>query len=354
MTSQDDAGDFSIGHLRIGRPGPLCIIAEAGVNHDGDLNAARDLIDAAHSAGADIVKFQCFSADALASSDAPACAYQSQPAGVSQRDMLRKLELSRDDFVTLKQHADRAGMAFLATPFGLRELDTLIELGLSAIKIASPDIINVPLLDAVTRRRLPLIVSTGAAELHEIDAAVERIRRRDANYPLALLHCISAYPTALRDARLACIRTLADRFETPVGFSDHTMEVETGSLAVAAGAVILEKHLTLDRRRPGPDHFFSLEPADFARYVDLARLAHAALGDGVITVTPQQREVRQLARGSIIATRSIAAGTTLTPDMLAIQRPGTGISPLDWDRVIGRTAGRDIQPGEPLSADALR
>jgi len=354
MTSQVDAGNFSIGHLPIGRNRPLCIIAEAGVNHDGDIDAAMDLIDAAQGAGADIVKFQYFSAEALASGTAPACAYQAQPAGVSQRDMLKKLELSHVDFIAMKQHADRIGIPFLATPFGLRELAALIELGVPAIKIASPDIVNVPLLDTAARSRLPLIVSTGAAELHEIDAAVARIRRIDANYPLALLHCVSAYPTALHDARLSCIRTLSDRYQTPVGFSDHTIEVETGSLAAVVGAAILEKHLTLDRRRAGPDHFFSLEPADFARYVALARSAPAALDDGTIAVTPGQREVRQLARGSIVAARLIPAGAMLAADMLAVQRPGTGLNPMEWDRIVGRIATREIQPGEQLVYDALR
>ena len=343
---------LSIGGVSLERD--VCIIAEAGVNHDGDLKAALSLIDAAHSAGADVVKFQCFTAEALAGANATACEYQSQPAGVSQREMLKNLELSRDDFVSLKKHADQVGITFLATPFGLRELSWLIELGVSAIKIASPDIINLPLLDAATKTGLPLIVSTGAAEMHEIDPAVARLQRGDANHPLALLHCISAYPTKLADARLASIRTLADRYQTPVGFSDHTVEVETGALAVAAGAAILEKHLTLDRRRAGPDHFFSLEPADFARYVALARTAHAALGDGAIKVTPMQREVRELARGSIVATRLIAAGETLTSDMLSVQRPGTGISPLEWDRVLGRVTTRAFHAGEQITRDALR
>lgn len=352
MTAIRTIPGFAIGGVSLERG--VCVIAEAGVNHDGDLNAAVALIDAAHAAGADVVKFQCFSADALAAANAPACEYQSQPAGVSQRDMLKKLELSRDGFAALKAHADRVGITFIATPFGIRELSVLIELGVSAIKIASPDIINLPLLDAAARSRLPLIVSTGAAEPHEIDAAVARIRRNNANPPLALLHCVSAYPTALADARLACIRTLAERYQTPVGFSDHTREVETGALAVAAGAVILEKHMTLDRRRTGPDHFFSLEPADFARYVEQARSAHMALGDGAVVVTPQQREVRQLARGSIVATRLIPTGTTLTADMLTVQRPGTGISPLEWDRVLGRVAGCDIHAGAQIHAAALR
>ena len=156
------------------------------------------------------------------------------------------------------------------------------------------------------------------------------------------------------DTLFHSIRTLADRYQTPVGFSDHTMEVETGALAVAAGADILEKHLTLDRRRTGPDHFFSLEPADFARYVEQARSAHAALGDGAIAITPPQREVRQLARGSIVSTRLIPAGATLAPDMLTVQRPGTGLCPLEWDRTVGRITKREIQPGEQLAPDALR
>ncbi len=349
MANHEDSCNFSIGSLSIGRHGPLCVIAEAGVNHDGDLTAAIALIDAAHGA-----KFQCFTAESLASANAPACEYQAQPAGISQRDMLKKLELSRDDFAALKRHADHVGITFLATPFGLRELSVLNELGVSAIKIASPDIVNLPLLDAAAQTRLPLIVSTGAAEPHEIDIAVAHIRRNDANHPLALLHCISAYPTKLSDARLACIRTLSARYQTPVGFSDHTVEVETGALAVAAGAVLLEKHLTLDRRRTGPDHFFSLDPADFARYVGLARSAHAAQGDGTIAVTPAQHEVRHLARGSIVAAQNITAGETLAVEMLAVQRPGTGLSPLEWDRVVGRVASRAIHAGEQINRDALR
>lgn len=338
----------------IPQAGHVTIIAEAGVNHDGDLNKACDLIDAARAACADFVKFQCFSADALAAPDAPTCTYQARQNASSQHDMLKRLELGRDDFAALKAHADRAGIGFLATPFGLCELTTLVELGVPAIKIASPDIVNTPLLDSAAQTRLPLIVSTGAADLAEVDAAVSRIRRQDARYPIALLHCVSSYPTPLSDARLGCIRTLRDRFQVPVGFSDHTVEAETGALAVAAGAVILEKHLTLDRSGGGPDHFFSLTPSDFATYVEGARAALASLGNGVIGPAPIEREVRQLARGSIVAARALSAGSVLSPDMLIVQRPGTGLSPTAWDDVLGRTLERDLQQYEPLSHDALR
>lgn len=353
MPARRTNANFSIGDNSLERDGVI-IIAEAGVNHDGEVDVAHDLIEAAQSAGANVVKFQHFSADALASADARTCGYQVQGAGPLQRDMLRRLELTRDELEELKDHADQIGITFLATPFGLRELTDLIKLGVPAIKIASPDIVNAPLLDAAAKSGLPMIVSTGAAELDEIDAAVARIRRANANYPLALLHCVSSYPTIPMCTRLKCIRTLAERYQTPVGFSDHTMVVDTAALAVIAGAVILEKHLTLDRKRAGPDHFFSLEPAAFRRYVEKARLAQISLGDGVIDVDLGQREVRQLARGSIIAARPIAAGETLTADMLAVQRPGTGISPLEWDRIIGRIASRAIQPGEQLALDALR
>jgi len=343
-----------IGGIPIAQSGRVVVIAEAGVNHDGDLKKALALIDASHAAGADFVKFQCFSAAALVSADAPTCAYQSRQTSASQRDMLKRLELGREEFVALKAHADRAGIGFLATPFGLPEVALLVEMGLPALKIASPDIVNVPLLEAAVRTRLPIIASTGAADQPEIDAAVNRIRRQNAKYPLALLHCISAYPTALSDAHLARIRTLASRYQTPVGFSDHTVEVETGALAVAAGAVLLEKHVTLDRLDHGPDHFFSLTPPDLVRYISLARAASRAMGDGALAVTPHEREVRQLARGSIVAVRTIPAGSIVTPDMLAVQRPGTGLSAAEWERVVGRQAICDIPAHDRISLDSLR
>lgn len=336
-----------IGAKRVGRGHPIYIIAEAGVNHDGELRRAKDLMRAARDAGADAVKFQIFSAERLVSADAPPCQYQraaqtnsAYPA--SQRDILRRLELCPADWAELRTHADSLGIDFLATPFGLPDLLTLTSLRPPAIKIASPDIVNIPLLVAAATTHLPLIVSTGAATLAEVESAVRLIRRHRHQDRLVLMHCVSSYPTAPADARLACIQTLSTRFNVPVGFSDHTSEPTFSALAVAAGAVILEKHLTLSHKSEGPDHFFSLEPHQFAQYVRAAQDARTTLGSGAIQPSTDEDEVRRLARGSVVAVRGIRAGHTLEPDDLAIQRPGGGIDPEKWPELIGCIAKTDI------------
>jgi N-acetylneuraminate synthase/N,N'-diacetyllegionaminate synthase len=361
----------AVGGKRIGPTHPVYIIAEAGVNHDGDIAVAHKLIDAAHRAGADAVKFQVFSADRLVAASAPSCAYQEKHdrhAG-TQREMLRRLELEPAAFGELEGHAKRLNIDFLATPFGPAELDFLIrDLRVPAIKIASSDLVNVPLLTAAAASDLPLILSTGASSLSEIDQAVGHVRRArtpdprsaspdvqsPAGQQLILLHCVSAYPTDPDNARLACIRTLAGRFNVPVGFSDHTPDAGFSALAVAAGAVVLEKHLTLERHAAGPDHFFSLLPEQFGRYVTAARQARAALGDGEVGVAPEEDEVRRLARGSIVSAVALAAGQTLTAGDLAVQRPGDGLEPARWNEVIGRVTKTDIPKNTRLSWSMLR
>jgi len=344
-----------IGERDISTSASPYVIAEAGVNHDGDLNTAKALIEAAHEVGADVVKFQCFVADRLVDINTPQCSYQqTHAADVSQHAMLKRLELTIDDFAALRDHARHVGIEFFATPFGLGELSSLTRLGVRVLKIASPDIVNVPLIDAAAKSGLPVILSTGAADESEVDAAVARFDQVGAHDRLILLHCVSTYPTPIAGARLRCISTLRDRYQVLTGVSDHTADVETAALAVAAGAVVLEKHLTLSRSRSGPDHFFSLEPGDFARYVAGARSAHGALGDGELAATPDQREVQMLARGRIVAVAAIPAGSRLTADVLAVRRPGTGMSPLLWDFVIGRTARIAIPAGAALSPEMLR
>lgn len=346
----DTHSNVAIGQRVIGPGHPVYIIAEAGVNHNGNPTEALRLIDAAKDAGADGVKFQIFCADELVTSDASACAYQQDATGdTGQKEMLRRLELSVEQFAELRAYADRLGIDFLATPFGITELHALVDLSVPAIKIASPDIVNVPLLTAAAATGLPLIVSTGASDLAEVDAAVDQIRGERAGDRLILLHCVSAYPTLPIDARLACIRTLSQRYALPVGFSDHTADSAISSLAVAAGALVLEKHLTLDRSAIGPDHFFSLTPPEFARYVAAARQAQACLGEGLIACSEPEREVRRLARGSIVSTMTIRPGTRLTADMLTVRRPGDGIAPREWERVLRCLAKTDIPSDTPLA-----
>ena len=345
-----------IGDHKIGSGLPVYIIAEAGVNHDGDPDRAHALIEAAANAGADAVKFQHFAADRLVAPGAPTCTYQRDhdTAAVHQHAMLNRLELPAEAFHPLKQHAGEKGLDFLATPFGTAELAFLVDkLHVPAMKIASSDLINEPLLTRAVRSGLPIIVSTGASVLEEVDRAIACVQKHGGSKRLILLHCVSSYPTRLEAARLRCIATLKQRYGFPVGFSDHTEETETGGHAVMAGAVIVEKHLTLDRNTPGPDHFFSLEPDAFAEYVRYVRVAERVLGDGKIAYAPDEEEVRKLARGRIVTAKAIPAGQRLTEDVLMVQRPGDGISPAQWGEVIGHVINRDLPANAPLDWSLL-
>lgn len=347
---------IKIGDHAIGTALPVYIIAEAGVNHDGEPERAHALIEAAADAGADAVKFQCFTADRLVAPGAPKCDYQRDhdTAEVNQHAMLKRLELPAEAFRQLKQNAHEKGLDFLATPFGTAELAFLVEkLNVPALKIASSDLINEPLLTRAARSGLPLIVSTGASVLEEVDRAIACVQKHGDSRRLALLHCVSSYPTRLEAARLRCIATLNQRYGLPIGFSDHTEATETGAHAVMAGAVILEKHLTLNRNTPGPDHFFSLEPDAFAEYVRYVRMAEGMLGDGRIHYAPGEVEVRKLARGRIVTVMALTAGQRLTEDVLMVQRPGDGISPAKWGEVIGHVVNRDLPAHAPLDWSLL-
>ncbi|RMF75965.1 MAG: N-acetylneuraminate synthase [Planctomycetota bacterium] len=344
--------------IRIGRHVVGCgervfVIAEAGVNHDGRIDDALRLIDAAAEAGADAVKFQIFSAEELAARDAPTAAYQSGD-GTTQRELLQSLELPHDAFARLAARCAERGLVFLATPFGLRDVEALARLGAAAIKIASTDLDNVPLIRAATDAGVTLIVSTGAATRDELDAAVERLRAWKAAGRAILLHCVSSYPTPLEAANLRRIAALRTRYETPVGFSDHTTATRIGAWAVAAGACVLEKHFTLDRARPGPDHAMSLEPDQLREYISDVRAAEAALGDGEIEMQPIEQDVRRVARKSVFAATRIAAGSRLTRANLTTRRPGGGISPDRFDELLSRVAAVDIPPDTPLAWNMIR
>lgn len=333
------------------------VIAEIGVNHDGSVDRARRLIDAAKQAGADAVKFQIFSAGALAAADAQTCNYQQENTDTieTQRDLLKRLELSRDDLRELRAYARDTAIDFIATPFGIAELEFLVgELDPAAVKTASPDLVNLPLLEAALKSNRPLIVSTGASEWAEISAAVELLRDARRAGRLALLHCVSSYPTPLDQVHFANIRRMRDTFHLPIGFSDHTMEPETGAYAVLAGACILEKHITLDATARGPDHAASLEPGPFADYVRGARQAAVLLGHGERRCLAIERDVRALARGRLVARRAIQAGATITADALMVQRPGNGIPPTELGQVIGRIATQRIEAETPLAWNMMK
>ncbi|MGQ9651964.1 MAG: N-acetylneuraminate synthase family protein [Phycisphaerae bacterium] len=342
---------FRIGPATVGDGSPVYVIAEAGVNHDGHIDAARELIHAAANAEADAVKFQLFSADRLVTESAATAEYQKKASqGHKQRDMLARLELSRDQFAELSAYARYCDIEFLATPFGIDDLKFLVSIGVQAIKLASTDVVNDPLLDQAAASGLPVIASTGAATEAEIARAVERFKQPGAG-PLALLHCVSCYPTPEAEANLRAIGALARRFDCVTGFSDHTESVSMGGYAAAAGARIIEKHLTLVRSRPGPDHAFSLEPPAMAEYIRQIRYVEKLLGDGSIGSQECEDEVRRLARGNIVSTRDIRAGEVLDAGMLTIKRAGGGLWASELQTIIGRQAKVDIAADTAIQRD---
>jgi N,N'-diacetyllegionaminate synthase len=343
---RDGIAGFTIGTRLIGRP-PTYVIAEAGVNHDGDVEIAHRLVDAAADAGADVVKFQTFDPDALAVAGAPKAAYQhaTDAGSADQREMLRGLTLPDDAWAALQLHAQDRHIDFLSTPFDEASADLLDALDVPAFKVGSGELTNLPFLAALARRGRPLLVSTGMADLAEVAAAVDVIRA-SGDAPVALFHCVSTYPAAPEDANLRAIETMRRAFGVPVGWSDHTLGNETAFAAVAIGATLIEKHLTMDRGRSGPDHRASLEPKAFAAMVDGIRAIEAALGSGVKAPTAAEADVAAVARRSLHWIRSLEAGTVVGDDDLAALRPGTGLPPARrWD-VVGRRTARPVRAGE--------
>ena len=344
---------FEIAGRTIGGGAPPLVIAEAGVNHNGLPALALELVDAAADAGADAVKFQTFSADLVATADAPQAAYQrSRAAAGSQVDMLRALELSPEGLRAARDRALQRGIIFLSTPFDMGAVRLLVTLDVPAFKIGSGDLTNVPLLRAVAAQRLPILLSTGMASLAEVDAAVD-VLRRAGDPPLVLLQCTSAYPASAEDANLRAMQLMAERYGVPVGYSDHTLGLGAPIAAAAMSAAVIEKHLTLDRGLKGPDHAASLEPTAFADLARGVREAFAALGDGRKEPRPDEADTRLVARRSLVVMRDLSAGEVIGPDDLDAMRPATGISPLRFDEVVGRRAARQIAARVPLTPDDL-
>ncbi|MEW6250366.1 MAG: N-acetylneuraminate synthase family protein [Planctomycetota bacterium] len=336
-----------IGQRLVGDNCPVLIVAEAGVNHDGSVDEALRLVDAAAEAGADVVKFQAFRAAELATAAAAAARYQAARGAKSQRALLERLELADRDFERIEAHCRARGIEFLVTPFGPADVARLVRLGVSALKIASTDLTNPPLLRRAAETGLPLVVSTGAATADEIAASVAWLRAWQAGERLILLHCISGYPAPLAAANLRAIAALRGLTGVPCGFSDHTDSTAIAGWAVAAGACMLEKHFTLDRTRPGPDHAMSLDPHELRAYVAAAREAETALGTERIGTTQLQADVRSAARKSIVAAVPICAGTPLRPELLTIKRPGGGIPPEELEAILGLHVAADV-PADTL------
>lgn len=337
----------------VGAGHPVFVIAEVGVNHDGELDTALALIDSAAEAGADAVKFQTFDAAALATPAAELARYQRERvvAGGSQREMLARLELSADAFETIAERCAERGLLFLSTPFDLASARLLVDLGVPAFKIGSGELTNLPFLRALAAERLPMLISTGMATLAEVAEAVATVRRGGA--PLVLLHCVSSYPAPPEQANLRALDTLRDAFGVPVGYSDHCLGPEVTLAAVARGACVIERHLTLDRTRPGPDHAMSLQPEELTALIRAIRLVETTLGDGVKRPQPAESDTRRVARRSIVAARPLAVGEQLTGDALAIKRPGDGIAPRELDGLLGRRLLRALAADEPLRFEDL-
>ena len=324
------------------------VIAEVGVNHDGDVARAAALVDAAAEAGADAMKFQHFRPERLLSKDARLAGYQ-QGQAADAASLLGALTLSLESLQRLKSAAHARGLRFIVTPFSLADVTDLGAAGVDAVKIASPDAVNTPLLDRAARLGVPMLVSTGTCKLEELDAAAEVVRRTGG----ALLQCVSAYPTPEADAALGGVAALAQRFGVPVGYSDHTAAEDTGALAVAAGAVVLEKHLTHDRGAAGPDHAASLDPAGFKRYVAAVRRAETMLGPTVKRRRDVERDVAAVSRQSVCTARALPAGHVLTRDDLTVKRPGTGVPAARLDAVVGVSLARPVEADRVLQEDDL-
>lgn len=323
------------------------IIAEAGDNHNGDFNTALKLVDVAKRAGADCVKFQTFVTEEIISKYAEMAEYQKKNTGKeeSQFEMVKRLELSFDEFRKIKEYCDRVGIQFLSTPFDLKSVDFLNELGVPFFKIPSGEITNYPYLIKIAHTGKPVVMSTGMCEPDEILAAIN-VLEKNGSGEITLLHCNTEYPTPLKDVNLYAMRTMKKMFGKRVGYSDHTKGIEVPVAAVALGACVIEKHFTLDKNMPGPDHKASLEPDELGRMVKNIRNIEIALGDGVKRVSESERKNIAIARKSIVARRNIQEGEILTEENLAVKRPGTGINPMQWMEVLGTRAVRDFKEDE--------
>lgn len=341
-----------IGDRQIGT-GEVFVIAEIGVNHDGKRDVALRLVEAAARAGADAVKFQMFEATGLMSRASRLAGYQSRAGERDPVEMLRRLELSDETLTELASCARAAGICPIVTVFSLDLVDRAARMGWSAFKTASPDIVHRPLLEALASRGLPLILSTGASTLAEVERATQWLSGSAST--LAALQCVSSYPTPPEHAELDGIAALRGLGLSRVGYSDHTREVETGAEAVRRGAVILEKHFTHDTRAPGPDHAASLDEAALQRYVREARAARpvqaALLQPGLKRVLDIERDVRRVSRQSIVTRRALRIGETIVAADLTFKRPGTGLAPYEIDRVLGRTVRREVEADVPLTPE---
>lgn len=333
----------------------VVIIAEAGVNHNGDIATAKKMIDVAATAGADFVKFQTFIAESLATSDAPKAEYQKIAAGSSeesQLEMLRFLQLSKDQHVELIEHCQTAGIKFLSTGFDLTSLDMLFELGIRLFKVPSGELTNLPFLEHIAQFQCQVYLSTGMANLEEVKWALEALVSAGlSKKQISVLHCTTAYPTPIGQANLRAIGTLHEQLGVSVGYSDHTTGLQASLTAVALGATVIEKHFTLSREQKGPDHQASLEPGELVSLVGAIRQVSSSLGTGEKIPQECELENRLIARKSIVASKAIEIGEEFTVHNMTTKRPGTGISPIHWHGVLGKRALRHFSFDEMITLE---
>jgi N,N'-diacetyllegionaminate synthase len=325
------------------------IIAEAGVNHNGDLKLAKQLIDAAAEAGADLVKFQSFNASRLVTRSAKKADYQNRNTNSkeSQYEMLRKLELSTEMHRELITHCGTSGVGFFSTAFDIESIDFLESLGQDRFKVPSGELTNLPYLRHIGRLGKSVILSTGMATMGEIESAVDILEKAGTQrIDITVLHCTTEYPTPMTEVNLRAMQSIHLAFGVKVGYSDHTSGIEVSIAAVALGATVIEKHFTLDRNLPGPDHKASLEPKKLKDMVAAIRNIEVALGDGIKRLTPSETKNKPVARKSLVALQNIKKGEVFDDGNITTKRPGTGISPMCWDEIIGRTAHRDFSADE--------
>lgn len=328
------------------------IIAEAGVNHNGDISLAKKLVDAAHQSGADVVKFQTFLASKLATRNAKKAEYQEtlSPGSRNQLEMLQGLELNEKEYKFLKEYSDSVNLEFLSTAFDSESLQMLISMGMKRIKIPSGEITNLPYLKFVAAQEMEIILSTGMSTLNEIEAALTVLVDNGSKLEsITVLHCTTSYPANMHEVNLNAMTTIGKEFGVRIGYSDHTLGIEVSIAAVALGATVIEKHFTLDRNLPGPDHTSSLEPHELSHLVQGIRNIENALGNGIKRPMESELDNREIARKSLVARREIKKGEIFTEENLTAKRPGSGISPMEWESLIGTPAAHDFLEDELIT-----
>ncbi|AZT90577.1 N-acetylneuraminate synthase [Caldicellulosiruptor changbaiensis] len=329
------------------------IIAEAGVNHNGSMEIAKRLIDAAKEAGANAIKFQTYKTENLVTKYAEKANYQKVNTGIgTQFEMLKRYELTYKQFEELKKYCDNIGIEFLSTPFDCESAKFLNELGVRLFKVSSGDLTYLPFLEYIAKFKKPIILSTGMSNLGEIEAAINIINQAGCN-DITLLHCTSSYPAKVEDVNLKAIITLKEAFKLPVGYSDHTEGIEVAIAAIAIGATIIEKHLTLDKKLEGPDHKASLSPNEFKFMVDCIRNVEKAMGNGIKKCTKSEEEIKVKARRSIVAKRKLLRGEEITFEDIEFKRPAIGLQPNEVYKIIGKKVKEDIEEDEIIKIEKI-